>query len=33
MTREELEDLIRTIVKEEIEYHCESYHYYRGDEE
>lgn len=33
MNKEEIEQLVRDIVREEIENHCESYHYYRGYEE
>lgn len=33
MGREEIESLIRDIVKEEIEYHCECWHYSSSYEE
>lgn len=33
MSKEEIEDMIREIVREEIEEHCNLWHYYRGYEE
>lgn len=33
MEKEELKELIREIIKEELEYHCEIWHYGSGYEE